>query len=220
MVITMSNGYIYILTNPSLNGLVKIGSTAYNVAVRVKQLSSTTSIPEPFAVAYEIYVNNFQEFEKELHNKLSKYRVNPKREFFKISVESVIEVVKNMAKTSHYKPEDYFEAIEILPKLLKRYGNNINPSIVSVRIYQEIDRVYLETTEYEYIADYLKDQNIHRSDLGFISEWVDRYHDAHVFEVTDPIEKNVEKFMELDDISMVNCAGQLFVSSWDPYKKK
>lgn len=216
----MSNGYIYILTNPSLDGLLKIGSTAYNVAVRATQLSSTTSIPEPFAVAYEIYVNNFQEFEKELHSKLSKHRVNPKREFFKLSVESVIEVIKDMAKIPYYKPEDYFEAIEILPKLLKRYGNNINPSIVSVRIYQEIDRVYLETTEYEYIADYLKDQHIHRNDLGFIADLVDEYHDDPVFKVTDPIEKNVGKFMDLDDISMANCAGQLFVPSWDPYKKE
>ena len=214
----MAHGYIYILSNVSLNGLVKIGSTVFHAAARAKQLSSTTAIPTPFVVAYEAYVNHYQKFEKELHHRLSKYRVNPKREFFKISVESVVKMIIDMMDMPLYKPQDQYEAIEILPELLKRYQNHIDAEIVSARIYQESERVYFETTKDTYIADELKDQDIHREDLGFIAEYADKEHDAPVFHAADSIEINVKKFLELDDISMVNCFGQLFVPGWAPCK--
>lgn len=80
----MSAGYIYILINKSLEGLIKIGSTTLGVKERARQLSSSTGVPTPFIVAYEIYVEDCINFEKQIHNQLSEFRVNPNREFFGI----------------------------------------------------------------------------------------------------------------------------------------
>lgn len=214
----MAQGYIYVLSNVSLNGLVKIGSTAFHAVARARQLSSATAIPTPFVVAYETYVNHYQEFEKELHHRLSKHRVNPKREFFEISVESAVNMIIEMRNMPLYQPQDQYEAVELLPELLKRYQNHIDAEIASARIYQKSERVYFETTKDTYIGDDLKDQDIHREDLGFIAEYVDQEHDAPVFRAADSIEINVKKFLELDDISMANCFGQLFAPGWDPGK--
>lgn len=60
----MEYGYIYILNNNSMSGLIKIGSTVINAQERAKQISSNTGVPTPFKVAYELYVPNYKEFEK------------------------------------------------------------------------------------------------------------------------------------------------------------
>ena len=49
----MEEGYVYILSNDSLNGLLKIGSTTFGAEKRAKQLSYTTALPSPFIVEYE-----------------------------------------------------------------------------------------------------------------------------------------------------------------------
>lgn len=104
---------------------------------------------------------------------------------------------------------DTFEAIEILSLLLARYGNNIESSISSIRICQDGERVYFEFTVDKYIADYLKDQIITRTDLGFIADEND-----NMFNPNDDININVNKFLELDDYSMLNCVGEIFTEDW------
>lgn len=208
----MEEGYVYILSNDSLNGLLKIGSTTFGAEKRAKQLSYTTALPTPFIVEYEIYVRHYVEFEKAIHRKLDSYRVNPKREFFAVSIDKAIEVIDHEKKKPYYDADDTYSAIEILSKLVKKYGTYIAPDIVSAKIYEEIERVYFEYTKYEYIDGYLKNQNIHRIDLGFIIVDIDE--EDKLFKKEVPIEVNVKKFFELDEISMANCFGDIFIEEW------
>lgn len=208
----MEEGYVYILSNDSLNGLLKIGSTTFGAEKRAKQLSYTTALPSPFIVEYEIYVRHYVEFEKAIHRKLDSYRVNPKREFFAVSIDKAIEVIDHEKKKPYYDADDTYSAIEILSKLVKKYGTYIAPDIVSAKIYEEIERVYFEYTKYEYIDGYLKNQNIHRIDLGFIIVDIDE--EDKLFKKEVPIEVNVKKFFELDEISMANCFGDIFIEEW------
>ena len=112
----------------------------------------------------------------------------------------------NKAKTDI----DVFEAIEISSLLLARYGNNIESSISSIRICQDGERVYFEFTKDKYIADYLKDRIITRTDLGFIVENCE----DRVFKPNNHIGVNVNKFLDLDDYSMLNCVGEIFTQEW------
>ncbi len=208
----MEEGYVYILSNDSLKGLLKIGSTTFGAEKRAKQLSYTTALPAPFVVVYETYVRHYMEFEKVIHRKLDAYRVNPKREFFEISIDKTIEVINYEKKKPYYVADDIYSAIEILPKLVEKYGSYIAPDIVSAKIYQDIERVYFEYTKYEYIAGYLKNQIIQRIDLGFIIESIDE--EDKLFKETVPIEVNIKKLLELDDISMANCFGDIFIEEW------
>ena len=76
-------GTIYILTNPSFKGLIKIGHTTRNVEERVNELNSATGVPTPFHIKLSKKVSNSQKTEAELHEYLHEWRINPRKEFFK-----------------------------------------------------------------------------------------------------------------------------------------
>lgn len=157
----MRAGFVYILTNDSYNGLIKIGNTILSAQERAKQLSSATGVPTPFRVAYEVYVDDCEAVEKMIHSELDDFRVNLNREFFRYPLNKAIMLLEAMSKNNYINKNTGYEALEILPDLKNKHGAAINPEISSVRIYQTYDRVYLEITIDKYMADYLKDQYIY-----------------------------------------------------------
>lgn len=85
----MEYGIVYLLTNPVMPGLVKIGMTEQeNVDKRMKELY-TTGVPVPFECQYACRVKkgDCAKIEKALHTAFSPQRVNANREFFRIQVE-------------------------------------------------------------------------------------------------------------------------------------
>lgn len=82
-------GYVYVLTNPSLPSMVKIGLTRLTVDVRVKQLSRSTSIPTPFEVAASFATSTPGAHEAQIHELLAAHR-KPGREFFAITADEAI----------------------------------------------------------------------------------------------------------------------------------
>ena len=82
--------FVYILTNPSIPDLVKIGRTT-NIKERMRSLSSHSGVPVPFECYYCCEVENSKEVENRLHVGLGdpRIKINPKREFFRISPERV-----------------------------------------------------------------------------------------------------------------------------------
>lgn len=91
----MNGGEIaYVLTNPAMPGLVKIGHTSQqDLASRMSQLY-TTGVPLPFDCVYAIEVPDAARVEKALHAAFGPTRVNPKREFFRIDVDQAIAVLE------------------------------------------------------------------------------------------------------------------------------
>ena len=89
-----SNQIVYVLTNPAMPGLVKIGKTTQlEIEERMKQLYAT-GVPVPFDCAFACQVNDATEVEKVLHFAFGVTRINPNREFFKIEPERVVAVLK------------------------------------------------------------------------------------------------------------------------------
>ncbi len=82
----MAKGYVYILSNVSMPGIVKIGKTTRPVGVRANELYQT-GVPTPFKVEYQVYSPDCGELEYVMHNKLNEFRLNPAREFFLYSAE-------------------------------------------------------------------------------------------------------------------------------------
>jgi len=82
--------FVYILTNPTIPDLVKIGRTT-NLKERMRSLSSHSGVPVPFECYYCCEVENSKEVEERLHTGLGdpRIKINPKREFFRISPERV-----------------------------------------------------------------------------------------------------------------------------------
>jgi hypothetical protein len=90
----MSLSVVYVLSNPAMPGLVKIGNTQNDdAAVRMQQLY-TTGVPFPFDVEFVCRVPNPDEVERALHTAFAPQRINPKREFFKIEATQAIAILK------------------------------------------------------------------------------------------------------------------------------
>lgn len=101
-----SSQIVYVLTNPAMPGLVKIGKTTQlEVEDRMKQLFST-GVPVPFDCAFACQVRDATEVEKALHFAFGNTRINPNREFFKIEAERVVAVLKLL------KVEDITQQVE------------------------------------------------------------------------------------------------------------
>lgn len=88
------NQIVYVLTNPAMPGLIKIGmTTQLEVEDRMKQLYGT-GVPVPFDCAFACQVKDASEVERALHFAFGNSRINPNREFFKLEPERVIAILK------------------------------------------------------------------------------------------------------------------------------
>lgn len=81
-------GIVYVLTNESMPGLVKIGRTS-NLEKRLKDLF-TTGVPTVFQVEFACEVENMIDVEAALHSAFAPYRKSMSREFFTITPEQPI----------------------------------------------------------------------------------------------------------------------------------
>ena len=98
-------GHVYILENDSMPGLLKIGKTVRNSRERAKELSNSTGVPTPFRVVFELSSDKYEILEREVHNKLARYRVGSKREFFKCTVGIAKKALKEVY-SEHLKATD------------------------------------------------------------------------------------------------------------------
>jgi hypothetical protein len=82
-------GYVYCLSNLSFDkDIYKIGFTKKDPYIRINQLN-TTGVPVPFKLEIAKKVKHYKLKENAIHTMLSKYRVNNKREFFKIELQEI-----------------------------------------------------------------------------------------------------------------------------------
>lgn len=93
-------GYVYILTNKCLKGMVKIGMTRRPVDTRSKELFNT-SLPMPFDEFASLKTSKFVEVEDLVHRiltKLTRKRVNESREFYKIKPSEALEILEDVSR--------------------------------------------------------------------------------------------------------------------------
>ena len=89
-----TEGIIYVLTNPAMPRMLKIGMTTRDeIEIRMNELY-TTGVPLPFECSFAGKTNNLKEVERALHIAFGPNRVNPKREFFEIEEIQVIELLR------------------------------------------------------------------------------------------------------------------------------
>jgi hypothetical protein len=90
----MEEGIVYVLKNPAMPGLVKIGiTTRAEVRIRMTELY-TTGVPLPFECSFAGKVKDVKAIESALHIGFDKNRINQSREFFSVEDYSVIAILK------------------------------------------------------------------------------------------------------------------------------
>lgn len=87
-------GWVYVITNDAMPGLVKVGFTMKDPESRARQLNNTGS-PHPYLVCYELLAENPQRIEGLAHEALC--GKNENKEWFRCSVEEAISAIKRSA---------------------------------------------------------------------------------------------------------------------------
>lgn len=92
------SGIVYLLTNPAMPGLVKIGKTTRDdPQLRMGDLY-TTGVPLPFDCELAMEVDDETAVETAFHQAFEPDRINPRREFFKIDVSQAEALLRLMGK--------------------------------------------------------------------------------------------------------------------------
>lgn len=81
-------GFIYVMSNKSMPGIIKVGMSTKMPEERAKELSSDTSTPTPFIVEYYAIFDDIKKAERMAHQRLKQYHHG--KEFFETTVENAI----------------------------------------------------------------------------------------------------------------------------------
>jgi hypothetical protein len=92
------NQWVYVLSNPTTPGLLKIGYITQTPDERAKQISNATGVALPYKVEWAFKCFDGEQLEGEVHRKLIEYRINNQREFFQIDLENAKKVIKLLGK--------------------------------------------------------------------------------------------------------------------------
>lgn len=95
----MALGFLYVLTNARFPGLLKIGQSSKDPALRAAELR-TTGVPDPFEVAYYGVFDGYEELERAVHARLSHHRHSRDREFFSLPLEEAVLAIRECARSA------------------------------------------------------------------------------------------------------------------------
>ncbi len=93
-------GYVYVLSNPAMPGLVKIGRTTRHPTDRVRELNSASGVALPLKLEASIRTKYPNWTERLLHQALDRYRLNQNREFFQLSVDEAVAICRRCVRMS------------------------------------------------------------------------------------------------------------------------
>jgi hypothetical protein len=129
-----NKGYIYCFSNELMPGVYKIGMTERTPDIRLREANSITWTPSPYQIEFAKFVLNAKHKEFTLHKLLTQYteRINPRREFFRVS-SSEVKALFDLMDGEWWKNPSY----------------DISNNIISMDIENQIEN------EYEYDEEYI-----------------------------------------------------------------
>ena len=98
-------GIVYVLTNPAMPDLVKIGHTSQSIEKRMRDLDDT-GVPVPFECVAAWEFENAAKIEKTLHRAFADRRVRKTREFFEVSPDHPIAILEEFGAKDVTPQED------------------------------------------------------------------------------------------------------------------
>ena len=114
------SGFIYVLENESMPGIVKIGMTTRLPEARAAELW-TTGVPTPFTIAFSMYCEDPSDCETAIHQEFDYCRVNGSREFFRIDTKKAVGVIAQYLLSDQFElyivdadcyiPEDFLDKV-------------------------------------------------------------------------------------------------------------
>jgi len=148
-------GKVYILTNDSMPGIIKIGITDQEtIEERIKSLDNT-SVPKPFRFYFAIESEKYKDIEKLIHNAFSDYRIRNNREFFEMDPERAVAALKiSGAPEIKLKNEMIDEEGVIINEVIqKKSAKRFSFSYVNIPIGSELEYTRDENIKCKVVSD-------------------------------------------------------------------
>ena len=164
-----NHGYVYILSNPGMPGLLKIGMTRFEPTRRVQELSSATGVPTPFQLVYYREFHDCVAAELEIHSIFATkgLRYNDQREFF--SVDTVEAINTLLSLDDEEIANNSSLPTEVLD--VENYNADINWDEYYKKHY-EFSNTFRNSKLYQEWNDFFYSQAspLHRKDANFTNE--------------------------------------------------
>ena len=94
----MALGFVYILSDASMPGCVKIGFSTGDPVDRVAELSQPAGFRKPFRIEYWCLTYDVEQVEVLLHEALAKHRVKESRELFRVDLSTAIAMADRVGR--------------------------------------------------------------------------------------------------------------------------
>ena len=98
---SIDNGYIYVLRNHTISNILKINITYKNPEELLRQINNENNFPTPYFILICKNIQNPEIKLKKIYQLLIDYRINKKKDFFRISQEK-IKIFFNLIKGKEY----------------------------------------------------------------------------------------------------------------------
>ena len=130
-------GIIYVISNPAMPDMVKIGKTERELKERIRELSSPSGVPLAFECVVAKRVKDMNFAETKLHEAFASKRINAKREFFNIEQDELVALFELLdGEYVSVAPEQIFETKEekVAFEKQSKIGERFNFSLVGIPI--------------------------------------------------------------------------------------
>lgn len=198
-----NHGYVYILSNPGMPGLLKIGMTRFDPTRRVQELSSATGVPTPFQLVYYREFHDCVAAELEIHSIFATkgLRYNDQREFFSVDTVEAINTLLSLGDEEIANNSS--QPTEVLD--VENYNADINWDEYYKKHY-EFSNTFRNSKLYQEWNDFFYSQAspLHRKDANFTNElqnFIDRgiYNGISLLAIElfpDDIDKRIQFILE------------------------
>ncbi len=88
-------GWVYVVTNKAMPGLVKVGFTTNDPFLRARDLGGT-GVPHDYVVEYDVLVHGPRDVEQKVHRKLSMAREG--KEWFRCTTLDAVNAIRHVSK--------------------------------------------------------------------------------------------------------------------------
>jgi hypothetical protein len=111
-------GYIYVLANPAMPHIVKIGKSRHAPHVRAAKLSGNTAVPAAFRVIFQHRVYDCDAIERLIHRELAYRRYTRKREFYAVHPDLAVSLVRLIIRSVVNREREFLAGLSPLGRKL------------------------------------------------------------------------------------------------------
>jgi len=129
----IKKGFVYIMTNPAMPGLIKVGMSSRVPEFRAKDEDlNATGVPGKYKVRYYAFFGDMYLAEKKAHQKLQPYHYS--KEFFKVDVSTAINAIESidmeftrLHSEAMFREEEYRAHVKIQMELIPKQEPKTQP---------------------------------------------------------------------------------------------